>query len=201
MATLALTPTLYDAEESLTALLDTAELVTPDQDQAFLADLEAALTTATDKRDRVAHRLAKLEVQQAFAAAEIKRLHEFKRSAEAQQEQLEGYVSYVIQRLGKDAKGKWRKLEGNSSTMFLRACASSVEITTEADIPLDYKSATVKMSAAMWLDVLNSLNTDFPLAYETELTVDKRAVKASIDAGVEVPGAKLITDKTTLGRK
>src|ERR1700733_1412361 len=42
MATLALAPTLYDAEESLTALLDTAELVTPDQEQAFL-----------DKRDRI----------------------------------------------------------------------------------------------------------------------------------------------------
>ena len=202
MAMLALAPTLYDAEESLTALLDTAELVTPDQEQAFLADFEAALITATDKRDRVAHCLAKLEAQQAFAAAEIKRLLEFKRSAEAQQERLEGYVSYVIQRLGKDAKGKYRKLEGNTTSMFLRACASSVEITTEADIPLDYKSATVKMSAAMWLDVLNSLdNSGFPLTYETELTVDKRAVKASIDAGVEVPGAKLITDKTTLGRK
>ena len=202
MATLALAPTLCDAEESLTALLDTAELVTPDQEQAFLADFEAALTTATDKRDRIAHRLARLEAQQAFAAAEIKRLQEFKRSAEAQQERLEGYVSYVIHRLGKDAKGKYRKLEGNTTTMFLRACASSVEIAAEADIPLDYKSATVRISAAMWLDVLNSLaSADFPPTYETELTVDKRAVKASIDAGVEVPGAKLITDKTTLGRK
>ena len=33
------------------------------------------------------------------------------------------------------------------------------------------------------------------------LTVDKVAVKAAIEAGVEVTGAKLVTDKTTLGRK
>src|ERR1035438_1103687 len=100
--------TLYDAEESLTALLDTQDLVTPDQEQEFLADFEAALSSASDKRDRVAGRLAKLEAQQAYAAAEIKRLQAFKHSAELAQERLEGYVSYVIQRLGKDAKGKRR---------------------------------------------------------------------------------------------
>ena len=33
------------------------------------------------------------------------------------------------------------------------------------------------------------------------VTVDKVAVKAAIEAGVEVTGAKLLTDKTTLGRK
>ena len=38
--------TLFDAEEGLTAFLDTAELVTPDQEKAFLADFEVALTTA-----------------------------------------------------------------------------------------------------------------------------------------------------------
>ena len=72
MATaIALVPTLFGVEESLTALLDTAEMVDPGDEQAFLADFQAALITATDKRDRVAGRLAKLEAQQAFAAAEI----------------------------------------------------------------------------------------------------------------------------------
>jgi hypothetical protein len=33
------------------------------------------------------------------------------------------------------------------------------------------------------------------------VTVDKVAIKAAIEAGIDVPGAKLITDKTTLGRK
>ena len=194
--------TLYDAEESLTALLDTQDLVTPDQEQAFLADFEVALTTATDKRDRVAGRLAKLEAQQAFATAEIKRLQEFKRVKEAEQARLEGYVSYVIQRMGKDAKDKYRKLEGNSSTLFLRACAASVDVTNEGDVPLDFKRATVTMSAALWVDVLHALeDTDIPLSYMTDLSVDKKAVKATIEAGIDVPGAKLITDKYNVGRK
>jgi len=194
--------TLYDAEESLTALLDTQDLVTPDQEQAFLADFEVALTTATDKRDRVAGRLAKLEAQQAFATAEIKRLQEFKRVKEAEQARLEGYVSYVIQRMGKDAKDKYRKLEGNSSTLFLRACAASVDVTNEGDVPLDFKRATVTMSAALWVDVLHALeDTDIPLSYMTDLSVDKKAVKATIEAGIDVAGAKLITDKYNVGRK
>jgi hypothetical protein len=210
MASLALVPTLYDLEESLTALLDTQDMVAPEDEQAFLADFEAALSTATDKRDRVAGRLAKLEAQQAYAAAEIKRLQAFKRSAEAQQSRLENYVAYVIQRLGKDAKGKWRKLEGNSSTLSLKACPASVEVTDEPAIPIDFKRATVTLPAAMLNDILGVLADCTPKFFEEvapevasslKLEVDKRAVKATIDAGEVVPGAKLITDKTTLGRK
>src|SRR5450432_3030823 len=94
--------TLFDAEEGLTAFLDTAEMVTPDQEKAFLADFQVALTTAADKRDCVAGRIAKLEAQQEYAAAEIKRLQTFKKSKESEQTRLEGYVSYVIRWLGKD---------------------------------------------------------------------------------------------------
>jgi len=209
MAAVAVTAldTLFEIEEGLMAFLDTAELVSPDQEQAFLAEFEQALTLAADKRDCVAHRLAQLENQQAFAAAEIKRLQAFKKSAEAQQTRLEGYVSYVIQRLGKDAKDKWRRLEGNSTTMFLRGCAPSVDVVDESLIPLDYKRAAVTLPASLLDDILNALPEDFrehvlpEITRSLAVTVDKGAVKASIEAGVAVPGAKLITDKTTLGRK
>jgi hypothetical protein len=119
------TITLFDAEEGLTAFLDTAEMVTPDQEEAFLADFEAALTAAADKRDRVAGRIAKLEAQQEYAAAEIKRLHAFKKSKESEQARLEGYVSYVIRRLGKDGKNKWRKLEGHNRSLVVAASTTS----------------------------------------------------------------------------
>ena len=203
-------PNLFDVEESLTALLDTVELVAPDQEQAFLEDFAAALTTATDKRDRVAGKLAKLEAQQAYAAGEIKRLQTFKKSAEAAQERLEGYVTYVIQRLGKDAKGKWRKLEGNTSTLSLRACAASVEVVNQSDVPNDYTRSIVTLPTAMLSDILGVLADCTPRFYERvapevastlKIEVDKRAVKATIDAGEAVAGAKLVTDKTTLVRK
>jgi len=197
MACVALT--LFDAEEGFLAFLDTAEMVTSADEALFLLDFQAALETAADKRDRVAGRLAKLEAQQAFAAAEIKRLQEFKRSAEAQQARLEGYVSYVIQRLGKDAKDKWRKLEGNSTTMSLKACPASVEVTDGPAIPIDYQRVSVAMPAALWADAINIM-PELALVH-CEIAADKPAIKATLQAGVEVPGAKLVTDKTTLVRK
>src|ERR1019366_207626 len=106
-----------------------------------------------------------------------------------------------------DVKDKWRKLEGNTSTMFLRGCAPSIELLEEALIPLDYKRAMVHMGAAMWDDILNALDPEFRDAVlaattnDLSVTVDKVAIKSAIEAGIEVPGAKLITNKTTLGRK
>ena len=97
--------------------------------------------------------------------------------------------------------------EGHTSTLVLRGCAPSVEVVEEALIPLDYKRAMVHIAAAMWDDILNSLDPEFRDAVlaattnDLSVTVDKVAIKAAIEAGLDVPGAKLITDKTTLGRK
>jgi hypothetical protein len=59
----------------------------------------------------------------------------------------------------------------------------------------------------MWDDILNSLDPEFRDAvlaattHDLSVTVNKVAVKAAIEAGTDVPGAKLITDKAALGRK
>jgi hypothetical protein len=91
--------------------------------------------------------------------------------------------------------------------MFLRGCAPSVDVVDESLIPLDYRRAAVTLPASMLDDILNALPEDFrenvlpEITHSLALTVDNVAVKAAIEAGVEVAGAKLITDKTTLGRK
>jgi len=199
--------TLHDLEDRLDALANSAALVTPEQEQAFLVDFRIAMTTAIAKRDRVAARLAKLENQQEFAALEISRLQAFKAAKAADQARLEGYITHVIESLGKDDKGKYRRLEGNSSVLFLRTCPASVEVTDESAVPLDYKTATVKLPAALWNDVLNALDDglrDTVLAATSRdlaLTADKRAIKAAIEANCEVPGTRLVTDNTTVGRK
>lgn len=196
--------TLQAIEEHLSALVDTAELVPIDQEQAFVQELTVALTTAADKRDKVAGFLAHLEAQQAYASAEIARLQAFKRSRELQQTRLEQYIAYVIESLGKDAKGKYRKLEGHTSTLSLRACPASVEVQDETEIPLDFKRANIEVPAGLWNDILNLLEPEMYRqvrnATSGHLTVDKRAVKAAIEAGGEVPGAKLVTDKTSVRR-
>jgi hypothetical protein len=197
--------TLYDIESHLLALTDSLETVTPDQEQEFLEDFKAALSSAAEKRDRVAHHLAHLEQQQEFAAKEILRLQKFKKDREAAQTRLEGYVSYCIQSQGQGKDGKYKKLEGNTTVMFLRGCPVSVEVTDMDAVPLDYQSATVTLPASRLNDVLNALEDDFReevlIVSTISRVTDKRAIKVAIEAGVEVPGAALITGKTTLGRK
>jgi hypothetical protein len=91
--------------------------------------------------------------------------------------------------------------------MFLRGCAPSVDVVDESLIPLDYKRAAVTLPASILDEILNALPEDFrenvlpQITRSLALTVDKVAVKGAIDAGVAVPGAKLDTDKITLGRK
>jgi hypothetical protein len=53
--------TLYELEERLTALADSTELVAIEQEQEFLADFQAALLAAKDRRDPVAQFLAYCE--------------------------------------------------------------------------------------------------------------------------------------------
>jgi hypothetical protein len=55
--------------------------------------------------------------------------------------------------------------------------------------------------------LLNTLGEDFRGAVRAEIArtlsrvADKRAIRQAIEMGIEVPGAELITGKTTLGRK
>ena len=80
-------------------------------------------------------------------------------------------------------------------------------MTDDAAIPLDYKNVTVKISAAMWDEILNAFsegNREVVLSGTTNdlsVTIDKVAIKESFQAGYPVSGARLIEDKTTLGRK
>jgi hypothetical protein len=197
--------TLYDIEDYLAALTESAETVTPKQEREFLEDLKEALLSAAEKRDRFAHHLAHLEEQQAFAAKEILRLQKFKKEREAAQARLEAYVAYCIESLGRDKAGKYKKLEGHTTLMFLRACPASVEVTDMDSVPLEYQSASATMPSSMWKDVVDRLDGDSREKVLGELpstrSADKRAIKAAIEAGMEVPGATFVTGKTTLARK
>jgi hypothetical protein len=207
MAAISTAMTLYDIEEHLLALTESVETVTPDQEEEFLMDFRVALISAAEKRDAVANYLAHLEQQQEFAAKEISRLQKFKKARESEQARLEGYVSYCILSQGKDGDGRYKKLQGNTTVMFLRYCPASVEVMDMDALPLDYQSATLTMPASWLRGVLDVLEEIFCKEVRAQIEstvsfgVDKRAIKAAIEGGVDVPGAQVITDKTALGRK
>jgi hypothetical protein len=212
MAALAVVPSpavtamsLYVIEDCLAALIETAELVSPEQEQEFRAEFRAALTAAVEKRDRVGQFLGHLEQQIQFAKFEIDRLRQRKATCERALERLESYVVETIENLGTDSKGKYPRLEGKTTTFSLRACPASVEATDESAIPSEYKALTLKLPAVMWEQLLDGLDIEQRAAVLRqvkwpEVSIDKRSIKAALDGGAEVPGAGLVTGRHTLRR-
>jgi Siphovirus Gp157 len=213
MAVLAVVPSpavtaapLYVIEDHLAALIETAELVSPEQEQEFRAEFQTALTAAVDKRDRVGHFLAHLEQQIDFARFEIDRLRQRKATCERALARLESYVIGAIENLGTDGKGKYRTLDGKTTTFSLRACPPSVEATDESAIPAEYKTLTLKLPAVTWEQLLDRVEIEQRTAVlrqvkSPEVSVDKRSIKAAIDGGADVPGAGLVTGRHTLRRR
>ena len=212
MAVLAVVPSpaitaapLYVIEDQLAALIETAELVSPEQEQEFRAEFQAALIAAVDKRDRVGHFLAHLQQQIDFARFEIDRLRQRKATCERALARLEDYLIKTIEDLGTDGKGRYRRLEGKTTTFSLRACPPSVEVADESAIPSAYKVLLLKLPAVTWEQLLDGLEIEqrsliLGQVKSPEVTVDKRSIKAAIDGGVEVPGAGLAIGRHSLRR-
>ena len=212
MAALAVVPSpavtaapLYVIEDHLAALIETAELVSPEQEQEFRAEFQTALTAAVDKRDRVGQFLAHLEQQIDFAKFEIDRLRQRKATCERALARLEDYVIGTIENLGTDGKGKYRRLEGKTTTFSLRACPPSVEVADESAIPSEYKMLTLRLPAVTWEQLLDGLEIEQRAAVlgqvrSPEVTMDKRSIKAAVDGGVDVPGAGLVLGRHSLRR-
>jgi hypothetical protein len=212
MAALAVVPSpavtaasLYMIEDHLAALIETAELVSAEQEQEFRAEFQAALTAAVDKRDRVGQSLAHLEQQIGFARYEIDRLRQRKATCERALARLENYVIGTIEGLGTDSKRKYPRLEGKTTTFSLRACPPSVEVTDESAIPAEYRMLLLKLPAVTWERLLDGLEIEQRSALleqvsRPEVSVDKRSIKAAIDGGVDVLGAGLAVGRHSLRR-
>ena len=213
MAALAIVPSpavtaapLYLVEDYLAALIETAELVPPEQEQEFRAEFESALLTAVEKRDRVGQFFAHLEHQIEFASFEIERLKQRKATFERALERLETYVIQTIENLGTDDKGKYRSLEGNTTTFSLRLCPPSVEVADQTAIPADFKTLLLKVPANTWEQLLDDLDVDrraeiVGQVKTAEIKVDKRSIKAAIDSGADVPGADVVFGRHSLRRR
>ena len=212
MAALAVVPSpavtaapLYVIEDHLACLIETAEVVSPEQEQEFRAEFQNALTAAVEKRDRVGQFLAHLEQQIDFARFEIDRLRQRRATCERALARLEEYVIGTIESLGTDSKGEYRALEGKTTTFSLRACPPSVEVTDESAVPSEYKTLTLKLPAVTWEQLLDGLDIEQRVAVlgqvrGPEVTIEKRSIKAAIDGGADVPGASLATGRHSLRR-
>jgi hypothetical protein len=106
---------------------------------------------------------------------------------------LQNYVIETIENLGTDSKGKYRTLEGKTTTFSLRAYTPSVEVGDESVIPSEHKILLLKLPAVMWEQLLDGLDIEERAAVlrqvkSPEVSVDKRSIKAAIDRGWTSPG-------------
>lgn len=201
-------PVLYEVEESLLALLDTTDLVTPEMEEEFLKDLGESLQTAVTKRDRVAGFIKFCDSIVECAKAERERLRLREKQAEAAGERARKYVAWVIEALGPDtgrkqkADGSFplRILRGKLFSMYTMACQPSLEITDEKQIPRRYYDVTLTGPAEVMDKILLKVIEEFgriePLTGNA--TVNTAAVKKALEAGEDVPGAELIVGKLAL---
>jgi hypothetical protein len=197
--------TLYQIEDDLQALVNSEELVTPEQEQEFRNQLAEQLRTAVAKRQRCGEFLRYCELQQESIDKEISRMQALKATYAVAQDRMEGYVIHTIENvMGPDAKGKYPKLAGHSLVLTVARNPDSVDIQDEALIPEEYKSVTVKLPAEIWSELLQAFSSDddgdrvcevskiLQAADEkADVSIDKAGIKKAIKAGETVDGADL----------
>ena len=143
---------------------------------------------AKEKRGRLGSFLAYCEAMAEMASKEITRLQKRRDFFTRTVERLEGYVELILRNLGKDAKGKWLRLEGNTSSFTLKNLPPSTTITDEAAVPTAYKTVSVTLPAPWWERVVDSL--DMELANQV-LDAVKKPNSAVVKAWSRTPSSSV----------
>jgi hypothetical protein len=183
---------LKSLEEEYAALLDTQDMVPAEQQQEFDNALRASLEKNQPKRDSVYRCMKYCEMQAREAEEESRRLKARQKFFESAKERMRGYVRYVIESLGPDHTGKYRKLEGTLVTFGLRDQGFEVDVQDEQAVPNQYKRATITMRADHWKQLLEEnawLQIDG--VCNTSFEVMKSWIKPDLGPGKTVPGASL----------
>lgn len=196
---------LYDLEQDLQALLDTEDMVSDDQRTMFNAELEHAIATTVAKRDRCGEFLKHCEQQAEFAKQESERLRKRADVFANAARRMRGYLRNVIEALGTDPKGKYKRLEGEHFTFSLRKGKESVKIEPEYSVPPRYVTVSLDINAEVLALILHILDEDYmPGTAEHELTnklhdavakgeghIDKISLKQAMDRGEQFKGVSL----------
>lgn len=150
---------LYDREtewKQLETLLARDGLESGEDQEALVALIEKEFLAVQDKRDSFCAFLAFLDIQASFAASELARLELRKKRIEAANVRLQKLAVQTIQSLGQDDNGKWKRLEGHTSSLSLAKNPSSVEVVEPDKVPAEFKrvAVTLTMPLAYWNDVM-----------------------------------------------
>ena len=170
------TGSLYQIEDHLSALYETLDACPPEQRAELETDIERYLEAEVRKVDGIAAYMAHCEAQMSFAADEIKRLQERKGRYSRQLERMKDTCVRVMEQLDK------KRLEGRTTTFSLRAMPVREEALDESVTPERFKRTEV-------------------IPAREVVTIDRRAIKAALEAGEDVPGWDLAFGRSVLVRR
>lgn len=167
--------TLYAITDTLPALLDSLDMCETDEQRAECeAEIQRYFAALPAKVDGVARFREHLAATVALSKAEAKRVSARADRFQRMLDRIDWYTIRILERLPEPKYGT-RRLEGETATLALRRCPPSLHVFDATRIPAEYMTVIPARS-----EVCNS------------------AVKDALKAGVEVPGAELITDKKRL---
>jgi hypothetical protein len=189
---------LYNIEENLLALLDTAEMVEGEVDQlAILNEIAQASEQAVQKRRNVRGFILWLQAQQALCKAERDRIDALEKHYASTEKRVSNYVAMVIQEFAPEPKKGQRKLDCGPGILSIRKNPESVDVSDEAAVPSRFKAVTITVPAVAWESLVHDSPEEVASALgpldqiKADCRVERRAVKAAIDAGETVPGAAM----------
>jgi hypothetical protein len=194
--------TLYEIEDGFQALVDSEDLVTPEQQEQYRLELVQKLETAVDKRQHMGEFIRYCELMQENCDKEIERIQKLKRTYAAAEERARDYVVFTIESLGPDQNGKYPRLAGRTLTLSVQRNPESVLIENEELVPEEYRSITLTLPLDIWSKVLAAFQAGDPCtrrvarhlkaaAERCTVNIDKAAIKHAIQSGQQVPGADL----------
>jgi hypothetical protein len=205
--------TLYEIASDLQALVDTEEMVPPELLAQFHADLTGQQAKATQKLNSIYGFLRHLALNQETLKTEITRLQRVKKSSENATDRMYDLVQGVIEALGPDAAGKYKKLKCDYASFFVTPKPSHLQVEDPEAVPAKFKTIHVELPLETWNGLLAMLHCDdasfddpgyvmeqaLIAAGETaKKSLDEKRVKAAIEAGEDVPGADLHIGELTL---
>ena len=187
---------LFDLDESLCLLLDSALEAAEENNGEIPPELQQAILTYCEafgeKVDNIARYIRAQEAVIAIAAAEAERYSLRKSRAEHVVARLKGLLKFFM-----DSRNI-RAMKGRLSTISLRKNSQDSLLVPDATaIPVEYCRISLTINAADWNDALRYLPHDHPVRArfgnpETVKTEpDNVRIRAALVAGTVVAGAEL----------
>jgi hypothetical protein len=189
--------TLYELEDNLQALVNSIDLAEePSSRESILEEIGQALRKTREKRDAVVAFLRHCDLQQEFADAEVARIQKRKAFIARVQQELQIRAIEVIEQFAVPDRNGAKRLEGNHSSMRIQKNPDSVIVADPNLVPPAFKHALVTMPAHVWEALLQCLDSEErqalePLIDKLEFKPDKKAIRAEIKSGTDIPGADL----------